>query len=188
LPCGRCYSATNLLMERLPLHGGRVWFCHLKCPASCSISCPHTCPQGVEKSRCLGSDPIPQRRRNRNISPGKYGRTHTSGGEYMAGSGKAARGGNVTVGRDEIKGWPPESLATKGYTALGRIGKLAVRPRFRSKSVAGMFRGQRRNFAERGETSRSRSTKADRTANNVELRRPKPSRSICDLPIGDTSP
>ena len=141
VPCGRRYSATNLLMERLPLHGGRAWFCHLKCPASCSVSCPHTCPQGVDNSRCLGSDPIPQRRRNRNTSPGKYGRIHTSGGEYMAGSEKAARGGNLTVARDQIERRFTESLATKGYAGLGGNGKLVMRPRFRPKSVAGMFRG-----------------------------------------------
>ena len=188
LPRSGCDPAPDLLMECLPLHGGRAWFCHLNSPASFFISCPHTYPQGVEKSPCFGSGPNSQRRLGRNLSPGKYGRSHMSGGEYM-GTGKAsAKGGNTAVSRDGTNHRFPESHAVEGFHWLAESGNHAERRRFALESDEVMFRGQWRIFAARSETSRFRRIRGGRTASAVESRRPESSRSLCDLPIGDTSP
>ena len=175
-------------MECLPLHGGRVRFCHLNSPASFFISCPHTYPQGVEKSPCFGSGPNSQRRLGRNLSPGKCGRSHMSGGEYMGTGKPSAKGGNTAVSRDGTNRRFPESLAREGIQRLGENGNCAGRWRFVPKLNEMMFRGQWRNFAARSETSRFGRIRGGRTASAVESRRPESSRSLCDLPIGDTSP
>jgi len=185
--CG-CDPAPDLLMECLPLHGGRIRFCHLSSPASFFISCPHTYPQGVEKSLCVDSGPNSRRRLGRNVSPGKCGRSHMSDGEYMGTGNASAKGGKPAVSREGSNRRLPESLARKGLPRLGENGKPSIGYQFSHKSDAAMFRGRWRSFAARSGCSRSRRMKRGRTAIGVESRRPESSRSLCDLPIGDTSP
>ena len=159
-------------MECFPLHGGRVWFCHLNSPASFFISCPHTYPQGVEKSSCFDSGPNSQRRLGRNLSPGKCERSHVSGGEYMGVVNPSAKGGNTPVSRDGTNRRSPESPSTERIQRLGENGSRGGIRRFPHKSDAAMFRGQWRNFAVRSETSRSRPRKGGRAAIGVESCRP----------------
>ena len=176
-----------MLMERLPLHGGRIWFCHLKCPASFSVSCPHTCPQGVEKNLCSGPSPNSQRRLGRNLSPGKCGRKHMSGGEYMGSGEASATRGNLAVGRCGSNQESSESYTTEGFSGLAGFGNNRICRRIPPKTSAAIFRDQWRNFAVRCETSRSRPAEGGRVAIGVESLRPESSRSLRDLPIGDTS-